>query len=629
MMSFGPSIDSILARLVFDDPIAALAQEVLVICVFIASFAMWRQWNRDKSALQRSKAKLLRETGDQVSQTLRKPAPSIEKPKVRVHPGIKQAEEQMRKHLEHREFTRALNLYRSFERDGQDVYFSEELYAAFIESAIRVGKIDVVERMLSTLHRSGHAPTLKFWQTTLRMLSSRKHFAACLHAHQLFGKQIPIDKVIISCLINAALETGVPERAASMLGRYGQAQLDSKDYVLFFRTYVAIGNVDEAEQMFRKLGSQATTLMFNLLLSTCVNAKQPGRAHKLLHEAHQLKAKEAEKIVDVVSYNTVIKGFAQASMSAECIECLHEMRAHDLEPDDITLGTLIDTCIMAGTHEAVDLLTKNGKGMDTVTSTVLIKGLVRGGNLPSAMEIYEEMKLNNGSHPDIITYSIVIKALVDQHDLQRALGLVKDMKGAGLKPDDIIMTHLLEGCRHANNHTLGKQLFAEMIASGVKPSEVTLVTMLKLHGRCGAHQEAFDLVAGWEKEYGAKPSVIHFTCLMSGCLRTKSYEQAWQAYSSMIASGVTPDETLVSTLLPGMVAAQQWERIIILAEMALKGPVKMRIPPETMNNALAQMMAAEGSGGAKTGTRNAARLQALMQEAKVPITVRQLHRRGF
>merc|ERR1712217_898023 len=87
---------------------------------------------------------------------------------------------------------------------------------------------------------------------------------------------------------------------------------------------------------------------------------------------------------------------------------------------------------------------------------------------------------------------------------------------------------------------------------------------------------------------------------MSGCLRTKNYEQAWQAYNSMIASGVNPDGTLVSTLLPGMVAAQQWGRIITLAEQALKGPVKMRIPPETMNNALAQMMAAEGhAGGAK------------------------------
>merc|ERR1719174_3405264 len=128
---------------------------------------------------------------------------------------------------------------------------------------------------------------------------------------------------------------------------------------------------------------------------------------------------------------------------------------------------------------------------------------------------------------------------------------------AGHTPDDIILTHLLEGCRYVNNHDLGKKLFKDMLATGVKPSEFTLIGMVKLHGRCGAHEEAYQLVASWEKEHGFKPSVIHYTCLMSGCLRTKNYDQAWQAFKLMQESGITPDETTLATLLPGMVAAQQ------------------------------------------------------------------------
>ena len=52
-------------------------------------------------------------------------------------------------------------------------------------------------------------------------------------------------------------------------------------------------------------------------------------------------------------------------------------------------------------------------------------------------------------------------------------------------------------------------------------AEYTLITMVKLHGRYGAHEETHELAANWEACHGAKPSVTHFTCLMSGCLRTE------------------------------------------------------------------------------------------------------------
>merc|ERR1719291_457497 len=139
--------------------------------------------------------------------------------------------------------------------------------------------------------------------------------------------------------------------------------------------------------------------------------------------------------------------------------------------------------------------------------------------------------------------------------------------------------------------------------------------MLKLHGRCGCHTEAYDLVSGWEKQHGMKPSVIHFTCLMSGCLRTKSYDQAWSAFELMIANGVQPDATALSTLLPGMVAAQHWERVVQLARAATSSG-KSAVPSETLNNALSQMQVAGGQG------RLLEQLRECMQVAGVVVTAR-------
>mmetsp|Transcript_70841 Transcript_70841/g.122703 ORF Transcript_70841/g.122703 Transcript_70841/m.122703 type:complete len:661 (-) Transcript_70841:44-2026(-) len=631
---------------------SSFMQELLVLGVFFASFLIWRHFGPRR--FRGPPPKLYSTSGDLSSSPRkivsggceaafgsddscsagrftssaglrsRQLLSSIAASETSPPPHVQAAEQQMLRHLEQREFTRALNMYRALERDGRDRHFSEELYSAFIQSAIRVGKVDVVERMLRAMKRSRVPATLMFWQTILKMLSSRKHFSACLSLHSLFEKELPTDKIVFSCMINAALEVGAPERAAGMLDRYRESDLDAKDYVLFFRTYVAQNDLEAAEGIFRKLGDQVTTLMLNLLLLICVNTKQPDKALALLLEAHTLEANLEEKIVDPVSYNTLIKGFAQAGMLSRCFDCLHEMLKRSLEPDDITFGTLLDMCIvdnnMGAANEVVNLLVGSDRPMDTVMCTLFIKGLVRANCLPKAMELYEEMRRREGACPDIVTYSVLIKALVDQHDLEKALHLMADMTKVGHRPDDIILTHLLEGCRHVGNHTLGKKLFEDMLAAGVKPSEFTLVTMLKLHGRCGAHKEAYALVADWEKNHGVKPSVIHYTCLMSGCLRTKNYNQAWSAYELMCENHVPVDETAISTLLPGMVATQQWDRTLTLVRHALKATPPISIPTETLNNALAQMRQANSPG------RHAEQLQSLMQQAGIPLTTRNARR---
>ena len=208
--------------------------------------------------------------------------------------------------------------------------------------------------------------------------------------------------------------------------------------------------------------------------------------------------------------------------------------------------------------------------------------------------------------------------LFRSHDLEHALQLLDDLVKAGLAPDDIILTHLLDGCRHVANLELGKKLFTDLTENaGVRPSEITLVSLLKLHGRCGANVDAFELVSTWEEKYGFKPSVIHYTCIMSGCLRTKKYDDAWLAYDLMCKRGINLDETAISTLLPALVSAQHWERVLCIARKLLTPPVCMKIPEETLNVALSQMTAA-----APACKREANQLHELMREAGMHVRSR-------
>jgi len=345
------------------------------------------------------------------------------------------------------------------------------------------------------------------------------------------------------------------------------------------------------------------------LLLTCVNAHKPERAMHLIQQAHELEKKyadevgsisEEQRIVDVVSYNTVLKGFAHNGDFPSCFECLRQMQKCGLQPDDVTCVTMLDMCMLedhsAATDRILEICGRNQWPFDTVTCSVFIKGLLRANQLPKAMELYEKMKNQKGNcaRPDIVTYSLLIKAFVEKHDLDSALVLVEDMGAVGLHPDDIILTHLLEGCRQSGNQRLGKKLFNDMIAAGVKPSKFTLMAMLKLHGRCGAYADAFRLLAESENAYGLKPTVLHYTCLMSASLRTKSYDQAFAAFELMIKNGVSPDKTTIEKLLPGLLKGRKYDGVVKLAQHALEASPRIPIDVDLLNRALSQMEDSQG-----------------------------------
>ncbi|CAK8988433.1 Pentatricopeptide repeat-containing protein At1g03560, partial [Durusdinium trenchii] len=333
------------------------------------------------------------------------------------------------------EFTRALNLYRRTERWNLEAFFTEELFGCFVQSGIRVNKVDVVERMLRSLKRARkEAPSKEFWQQTLKLMSSRKHFSLCLLAYSIFEHDMPVDKVIFSCLINAALELNAESRLEALLEKYSQASLSPKDHILHFRCYVQLNSADAAEQLFHRLGDEVSNLMLNMLLLTCVNQKQPERAYQLLQDAKVRETSAKDKLVDIVSYNTVMKGFGAAQMRSRCLDAVRDLIEHGLQPDDITLGALMEACVAESDHALAqqigDVLISSGREVKPPMCNLFIRGLVKAGGIWKALALYEAMKKQQVRFPDIVLFSVLIKALVGQNALAKALELVEELQKA-------------------------------------------------------------------------------------------------------------------------------------------------------------------------------------------------------
>jgi pentatricopeptide repeat protein len=317
-----------------------------------------------------------------------------------------------------------------------------------------------------------------------------------------------------------------------------------------------------------------------------------------------VKRGEYEGVVpDVVTFNTILKGYAQSMNVDECFKVIAEMVEVKVDPDDVTYGILLDACIadnnLNKANEVLDGLIKSGMAMNTVLYTTFIKGFVRAEMLDRAMQLYETMKTGKPGEgadqekkakPDLITYSILIKAHTDKRQMERALYLLNDMQEAGYQPDDIVVNHLIEGCCHVSNIELGEKLYKEMVVSGkTKPSIYTIATMVKLYGKCGRSEAAIALVESMEEKYKLTPSVVIYTCLMSGCVRNKKYDRAVDVFRQVKSQGLKPDKMTYTTVVDASRQGSKWDQAYELCEEAALQRIELVV--DTQNNLLGQMIA--------------------------------------
>merc|ERR1719305_1893539 len=173
----------------------------------------------------------------------------------------------------------------------------------------------------------------------------------------------------------------------------------------------------------------------------------------LMRETKGYEQKRGVQVLDIVSYNTLIKAAA-------------------LDADDVTFSTLLDVCIDREEHElasqALDRMCDSGVKMNCVLLTTLMKGFIRSHHLDKAMALFDTMRSAESQvKPDMITYSMLIKAQCDAGDMGKALQILEDMLQNSCDVDDVVFTHLIEGCCQVSNLALAEKLFKDMLSAQI------------------------------------------------------------------------------------------------------------------------------------------------------------------
>jgi pentatricopeptide repeat protein len=230
----------------------------------------------------------------------------------------------------------------------------------------------------------------------MKVLAGKKQYREALLIYdRLVADGFKASPVTLSCVINFAAELGELDRAIDFFNELSSRTTPSiRAYMVALRVYSKQQDFPKSLELFRSMQSRKVSidsLILNSVLGAGATAGKTDAASSLLQEV----AESNPEIVDVISYNTVLKGFAHQKDADNALMTFDSMSKQGVAPNLITFNTIMDAevrgCKIEHVWRLLEQMQKAGIKPDKYTCTILLKGLLQDQPSPRQLSIVLEM----------------------------------------------------------------------------------------------------------------------------------------------------------------------------------------------------------------------------------------------
>nr|XP_023898424.1 pentatricopeptide repeat-containing protein At1g08070, chloroplastic-like [Quercus suber]XP_023898425.1 pentatricopeptide repeat-containing protein At1g08070, chloroplastic-like [Quercus suber]XP_023898427.1 pentatricopeptide repeat-containing protein At1g08070, chloroplastic-like [Quercus suber] len=199
---------------------------------------------------------------------------------------------------------------------------------------------------------------------------------------------------------------------------------------------------------------------------------------------------------DVVSWTTMVGGYAQRGFSEEAVRVFQEMvEGGEAQPNEATIVNVLSACSSIGAlslgqwvHSYIEK--RSDLPVEGNVGNALINMYVKCGTAGMAIHIFNKLL-----RKDIISWSTIISGMAMNGHGMHALQLFSLMLVHGVPPDDVTFIGLLSACSHAGLVDRGLMIFEAMKnVYGIMPQVQHYACMVDMYGRAGLLEEAEDFI---------------------------------------------------------------------------------------------------------------------------------------
>ncbi|XP_059067355.1 pentatricopeptide repeat-containing protein At2g13600 [Cryptomeria japonica] len=458
----------------------------------------------------------------------------------------------------------------------------------FVENALETFK----QMQLSTVK-----PDSTTFASILPACAKMRYLEHGMGIHQIIVEsRLLSDVVVASALIDMYAKCGSMQKAQKLFEKMPEKDLVSWNAII--AVYTLNGLVGKALEAFNQMqlaGVKSNSITFITILPACskMGALEHGMVFhgKLIENGFLLDVPAVNALIDmyakcasiqracsifekmpkktVVTWNTMIAGYAQNRCVEEALEIFKKMQLACVKPDAATFASILPACASIGDLEQGMVfhqrIIQSGFLSDVLVANALIDIYTKCGIIHKARDLFDKI-----SERDVVSFNAMIAGYAMHGYGKDALKLFEFMKHSGIYPNHISFICVICACSHAGLVDEGCNYFNSMSEFYcILPTTDHYVCMVDLLGRAGYLEEALNIII----KMATKPTAVVWTCLLGACRSHK--KMGLGAYTATFVFELDPKTAPPYVLLSDIYAdVGSWSDIQIVRKLMKEREIK-------------------------------------------------------
>lgn len=310
----------------------------------------------------------------------------------------------------------------------------------------------------------------------------------------------------------------------------------------------------------QNLGVMADTASFNILLKACCLAERVDLAQDIYREVQHLESKGVMRL-DVFTYSTIIKVLAGAKLWQMALRVKEDMLSAGVTPNTITWSSLISSCANAGLVEkAIQLFEEMllaGCQPNSQCCNILLHAFVEARQYDRAFRLFQcwkgsSFQETSGEDDNCSADSILNEKRTYDNCITSMPNCISTSFNSTyainipFTPTTTTYNILLKAC--GTDYHRAKALIDEMQRAGLSPNHISWSILIDIYGGSGNVESAIQILKTMRMS-GIKPDVIAYTTAIKVCVETKHLELAFSLFEEMKRYRIRPNLVTYNTIL--------------------------------------------------------------------------------
>ncbi|KAM0943704.1 putative tetratricopeptide-like helical domain superfamily, DYW domain-containing protein [Dioscorea sansibarensis] len=278
-----------------------------------------------------------------------------------------------------------------------------------------------------------------------------------------------------------------------------------------------------------------------------------------------------------VSWNIMIDGCVMCGEYETALELFRDMQSQ-FSPDAYTMQSALCACAALGSlslgmwaHAFVLRKCDASVQNDVLINNSLIDLYSKCGDIVMARRVFDEM-----SQRDVTSWNALILGLATHGQVEDSLlafvRMISDVDGHKLRPNSITFIGVLSACNHGGLVTEGRRYFRSMVDEfGIKPQLEHYGCMVDILSRAGLIEEALELV----KNMNCKPDVVIWRSILDACCKRNAGVEFSEAVAQRALESELEATSGVYVLLSKVYAsANRWNEVGLVRRLMSEEGIK-------------------------------------------------------